>query len=119
MSSHVTLKAIIDTRCAQIVCCLQLLETGSPLKNVNMSSPKRRRLDDDNYMRSGFSSESQGFSHRFLSDVNAEVTTEIALKEQLSDTLESRIAWALMLQDSLKKGVFCLFFFQHGSSSKY
>lgn len=65
-----------------------------------MSSPKRRKLDNattaDNFR-------GLEFPQRFLSDVNAEVETEIALKEQLSDTLESRIAWALMLQDSLKK----------------
>ncbi|KAH9481504.1 hypothetical protein JR316_0006031 [Psilocybe cubensis] len=66
-----------------------------------MSSPKRRKLND-----AGIAHDFQGVEipQRFLSDVNAEVETEIALKEQLSDTLEARIAWAMMLQDSLKKG---------------
>ena len=41
----------------------------------------------------------------FLSEVNAQVDLEIALRHRLADTVQSRIAWALILQDSLQKGM--------------
>lgn len=41
----------------------------------------------------------------FLAEVNAEVDLEIALRHRLADTVQSRIAWALTLQDSLQNGI--------------
>ncbi|KAF8150646.1 hypothetical protein B0H34DRAFT_146939 [Crassisporium funariophilum] len=38
-----------------------------------------------------------------LADLNAEVNLEIALREQLVETVESRIAWACILQKTLQK----------------
>ena len=43
-------------------------------------------------------------SQKLLSDVCADVDHEIALKQQLSATLESRIEWGLLLQESIEKG---------------
>lgn len=43
-------------------------------------------------------------SQKLLSDVCTEVDHEIALKQQLSATLESRIEWGLLLQESFEKG---------------
>ncbi|KAF8802431.1 hypothetical protein BYT27DRAFT_7112451 [Phlegmacium glaucopus] len=39
----------------------------------------------------------------FLSEINAQVDVEIALKQRLAETVESRIAWALILQETLQK----------------
>ena len=41
----------------------------------------------------------------FLSEINAQVDLEIALRHRLADTVQSRIAWALILQESLQKGM--------------
>jgi len=43
-------------------------------------------------------------SQELLSDVCADVDHEIALKQQLRATLESRIEWGLLLQESIEKG---------------
>lgn len=37
-------------------------------------------------------------------DVLADLDLELSLRERLADTLESRISWALILQESLEKG---------------
>ncbi|KAF8899885.1 hypothetical protein CPB84DRAFT_1847452 [Gymnopilus junonius] len=57
-----------------------------------MSSPKRRRT------------RSPGLPETVLSEIDEEVELDIALKQQLANTLESRIAWALMLQQTIEKG---------------
>lgn len=36
----------------------------------------------------------------------ADIDLEIALKQRLADTIESRIAWALILQETLQKGAY-------------
>ena len=41
----------------------------------------------------------------FLSEINAQVDLEIALRHRLADTVQSRISWALILQESLQKGM--------------
>ena len=66
-----------------------------------MSASKKLKLD---------SGEAYGasFSQSFLSEVNAEVQLDIALRERLADTLESRIVWASALKESLKNGA-CYF----------
>ena len=38
-----------------------------------------------------------------LPEIHAEIDLEIALRQRLADTVESRIAWALALQESLQK----------------
>ena len=43
--------------------------------------------------------------NEFLSEINAQVDLEIALRYRLADTVESRIAWALILQESLQNGM--------------
>lgn len=43
--------------------------------------------------------------HEFLSEINAQVDLEIALRHRLADTVQSRIAWALILQESLQNGM--------------
>jgi hypothetical protein len=40
-----------------------------------------------------------------LSEINAQVDLEIALRHRLEDTVQSRITWALILQESLHKGM--------------
>jgi hypothetical protein len=40
-----------------------------------------------------------------LSEINALVDLEIALRHRLEDTVQSRITWALILQESLQKGM--------------
>ena len=57
-----------------------------------MSSRKKRRLDVENAVEGPFA------------DVIAEVDLEISLRERLAETLQSRIAWALILQESLQGG---------------
>ena len=57
-----------------------------------MSTLKKRRL------------EPAEVSPSILSDIAAEVEIDIALKNQISKTLESRIAWALTLQETIEKG---------------
>jgi len=63
-----------------------------------MQPIKRRRLEFST------SSITEVLSERLLSDVCTEVDHEIALKQQLSTTLESRIEWGLILQESIEKG---------------
>lgn len=41
----------------------------------------------------------------FLSEINDQVGFEIALRQRLAETVESRIAWALVLQETLQKGM--------------
>ncbi|KDR79044.1 hypothetical protein GALMADRAFT_224295 [Galerina marginata CBS 339.88] len=60
-----------------------------------MPATKRRKLSSQDG--------SADITESFLSEVTAEIETEIALKQQLTGTLESRIAWALMLQESIKE----------------
>lgn len=40
-----------------------------------------------------------------LAEINAQVDLEIALRQRLADTVQSRIAWALILQETLQKGM--------------
>jgi hypothetical protein len=47
----------------------------------------------------------------FLAEVNAQVDLEIAIRHRLADTLQSRIAWALILQESLQKGMHLVLIF--------
>jgi hypothetical protein len=63
-----------------------------------MQPIKRRRLEFST------SSVTEVLSEKLLSDVCTEVDHEIALKQQLSATLESRIEWGLLLQESIEKG---------------
>ena len=46
-----------------------------------------------------------------IADINAHVDLEIAIRHRLADTVQSRIAWALILQDSLQKGMHLLVIF--------
>ena len=46
-----------------------------------------------------------------LAEINAQVDLEIAIRHRLADTVQSRIAWALILQDSFQKGMHLVFFF--------
>ncbi|KIM40462.1 hypothetical protein M413DRAFT_161899 [Hebeloma cylindrosporum] len=63
-----------------------------------MKPIKRRRLELST------SNLSEIISEELLSDVCNEVDLEIALKQQLSATLESRIEWGLLLQETIAKG---------------
>jgi hypothetical protein len=63
-----------------------------------MQPSKRRRLLSTSNL-------TEILSQKLLSDVCTEVDHEIALKQQLSATLESRIEWGLLLQESIEKGV--------------
>ncbi|KAF8958354.1 hypothetical protein BDZ97DRAFT_62449 [Flammula alnicola] len=58
------------------------------------SLPKKRKLD----------TQPSGpiFPRTLISDVNAEVDLEIALRQQLTETLESRITWGLILQKAIQ-----------------
>lgn len=42
-----------------------------------------------------------------VQEIAAEIDLEIGVKQRLADTIESRITWALILQESLQKGM-CL-----------
>ena len=59
-----------------------------------MSSRKKRKLDTD-----------EGETSAFIGDVVAEIDLEVRLRQRLVETLESRITWALILQEMLRKGV--------------
>lgn len=50
-----------------------------------------------------------------LADVNAQVDLDIAIRHRLADTVQSRIEWALILQESLQKGIHLLLNFSYGS----
>lgn len=41
----------------------------------------------------------------FLAEINAQIDLEIAIRYRLADTVQSRIAWATILQDSLQQGM--------------
>ncbi|KAF8170097.1 hypothetical protein BJ912DRAFT_861486 [Pholiota molesta] len=60
-----------------------------------MSSPKRRKLVNEPVP-----------SKELIHDINAEVDLEIALRQQLTQTLEARIAWGILLQESIQNGMF-------------
>ncbi|KAG6910869.1 hypothetical protein DXG01_007186 [Tephrocybe rancida] len=57
-----------------------------------MSARKRRRIDNDAAMNECFG------------EIISELDLEIALRRRVAETIESRITWALILQESLKKG---------------
>ncbi|KAF9565368.1 hypothetical protein CPC08DRAFT_759555 [Agrocybe pediades] len=60
-----------------------------------MSSSKRRKLDNEEQFGN--------ISQALLSEISSEIDVEIAMKQQIVDTFESRIAWAMMLKESLLK----------------
>ena len=59
-----------------------------------MSSRKKRKLETD-----------QGEISAFTGDVVAEIDLEVRLRQRLAETLESRVTWALILQETLRKGM--------------
>ncbi|CAA7268178.1 unnamed protein product [Cyclocybe aegerita] len=63
-----------------------------------MSPPKRRKLD-----RKPLDDAEEPFAGPLLSDINAEIGIEIALRQRLLDTVQSRITWAVLLQESLQQ----------------
>ena len=50
-----------------------------------------------------------------LAELNAQVDLEIAIRHRLANTVQSRIEWALILQESLEKGMHLLLNFSYGS----
>jgi len=62
-----------------------------------MSSSKRRKLDKQHEIGT--------ISPALLSEIDHEIEIEIAMKQELADTFESRIAWATMIRESLLEGV--------------
>jgi hypothetical protein len=65
---------------------------SSPQLELAMSLSKRRKLDLE-ALESSFP------------DIIGEIDLEIGFREQLARTLESRITWALVLQEALQSGV--------------
>ena len=65
-----------------------------PCHAQSMSPRKKRRLETD-----------EGETSAFIGDVVAEIDLEVRLRQRLAETLESRITWALILQETLRKGV--------------
>jgi len=63
-----------------------------------MQPVKRRRLEPSTF------NATEILSQDLLSAICVEVDHEIALKQQLSKTLESRIQWGMLLQESIEKG---------------
>lgn len=61
-----------------------------------MSLQKRRKLERD---QDG----AQLYPASFISEIEAELELEIALRKRLLDTLEARIAWAFALKEVLNK----------------
>ncbi|KAH0585296.1 hypothetical protein J132_10052 [Termitomyces sp. J132] len=57
-----------------------------------MSARKRRKIDIE------------GPTEECFGEIVSEVDLEIAIRRRVAETIESRISWALLLQDSLKKG---------------
>jgi len=58
-----------------------------------------------NFMLPTVQSSDPPLTEAFLSEIDAEVDVEIALRQRLAETVESRIAWALILQETLQKGM--------------
>lgn len=68
--------------------------------NDIMHTSKKRKLEHKNLVHSS----------SFLSTIASEIDLEIDLRKRLVDTLDSRIAWAVVLKEVLQKGASRLLF---------